>query len=305
MKNLFNRKVRTGIYLLIILLTVFASADIWAGDWKVLHEKTFNTEAGKRLRINTSIGDIYISTWNKPEVYVRISGNEKAREKVDFKFENTGEGVYIKAEKESWFGWFNWNNANMKYEIRVPADYNVQLHTAGGDVKIKDLKGRMNIETSGGDIELRNTTGSSSLATSGGDIKLEFINGDLKGATSGGDINIRNFQGDLSVATSGGDINLEGKNGRVDARTSGGDITLRYSGSNKGITLKTSGGDIKVFVPADFGANADLVTMGGEIDCDIPVTQKGKFSASKLRGAMNGGGESLYCSTSGGDIIVR
>ncbi|MGE5431748.1 MAG: DUF4097 family beta strand repeat-containing protein [Syntrophomonadaceae bacterium] len=291
-----------GLFLL-MALTLGLVSNLMAGELKTIQEKTLPTSAGKKLELNTSSGDVYISTWDRPEVYVKISGNKRAYDKMHFNIEDTGEGVKVLGKSRSWF-FFGWNVMYVKYEIKVPASYNAAIKTSGGDIKIYDLNGSIRFETSGGDISLINTKGYTDLSTSGGDIKLENTSGDMKMSTSGGDIQVHNFNGNLKASTSGGDMNLDGKGGRVEASTTGGDITLNYSDTNYGIDLETSGGDITVKLPGNFSANADLSTSGGEIECKLPITQTGKLSSSKLIGELNGGGKTLHCHTSGGDIKV-
>ncbi|MGD8307779.1 MAG: DUF4097 family beta strand repeat-containing protein, partial [Ignavibacteria bacterium] len=82
------------------------------------------------------------------------------------------------------------------------------------------------------------------IHTSGGDIKLAQVEGTIEMQTSGGDVVCNDFLGSLDVSTSGGDIKLNGGNTPIIAHTSGGDITLDHFGVNKGIDLSTSGGDV-------------------------------------------------------------
>ncbi|MGE5402206.1 MAG: DUF4097 family beta strand repeat-containing protein [Ignavibacteriales bacterium] len=300
-KNFVYRGLKLAV--LLIVCVGFLST-LNAGQLKVLHEKTFSTSFGKKLSINTSAGDVYVSTWDKPEVYIKISGNKKAYDKMQFRFESNNEGVNVTAKRDSWFNWFSWSNVYVKYEIKVPVNYNAVVTTAGGDIKLYDLNGHIQFQTSGGDVTLINTKGEVAVGTSGGEIKLENTIGQINVRTSGGDIKIKNFEGNLTASTSGGDIQLEGKSGKIDASTSGGDIVLKYGDVNQGIDLSSSGGDIIVKVPGDFAAVADLSTTGGDIECDLPITRNGKWSSSKVKGEINGGGKILRCRTSGGDIKV-
>lgn len=44
-------------------------------DLKTLHEKTFPISSGKELNLETSVGDVMITSWNKNEVYIKVLGN--------------------------------------------------------------------------------------------------------------------------------------------------------------------------------------------------------------------------------------
>jgi hypothetical protein len=174
----YSLKRISGLFLVLAITLGFAN-NLMAGDLKTIQEKTLPTSLGKKLELSTSSGDVYISTWDRPEVYVRISGNRKAYDKMHFNIQETGDGVKVSGRNESWFS-FGWNVLYVKYEVKLPASYNAAIKTSGGDIKIYDLDGTIKFETSGGDITLINTKGYTNLSTSGGDIKLENTRGDVK-----------------------------------------------------------------------------------------------------------------------------
>jgi hypothetical protein len=274
------------------------------GSLKTLHEKTFPIAPGKNLRLDISVGDIMVTGWDKNEVYVKILGNEKAAEKMEFEFDANDEEVEVIARKEgSVFNWFS-SGISLKVEVKVPQKFNNKVHTSGGDIRISDLSGKNLIKTSGGDLWIKNTDGELQASTSGGDINLDDNKGKLSVSTSGGDILAKSFDGNFNASTSGGDIKLKGTNSKIDAETSGGDIHLEYWGENKGINLSTSGGDIYIKIPEDFSANVKLASSGGDVSTEIGVNNVKKMSAQKLEGILNKGGSPLNATTSGGDVVL-
>jgi hypothetical protein len=273
-------------------------------DLKTLHEKTFPISPGKELKLDVSMGDIMISGWNKNEVYIRVLGNEKAKDKIEFEFNANENLVEVIAKKEgSVFNWFS-NGIALRFEIKVPDRFNNKVHTSGGDIKISEVTGTNTFKTSGGDVWVRKTEGELEVSTSGGDINLDENKGNISASTSGGDMTAKSFNGDLYASTSGGDIKLKGTNSKVEAETSGGDIFLEYWGENKGIELSTSGGDINIKVPSDFNANIKLASSGGDVSTEIGVNNVKKVSSQKLEGELNKGGSPLNATTSGGDVVV-
>jgi hypothetical protein len=275
------------------------------GDLKTLHEKTFPISPGKELKLDASMGDVMISGWDKDEVYIKVFGNEKAEDKMEFEF-NANENLVevIAKKKDSIFNWFGVNGIALRFEVKVPNRFNNEVHTSGGDIKISDIAGTNTFKTSGGDVWVKKTEGKLEISTSGGDINLDENKGNVSASASGGDIEAKNFDGDLYASTSGGDIKLKGTNSKIDAETLGGDIFLEYWGENKGIELSTSGGDIYIKVPADFNANVKLASLGGDVSTEIGVNNVKKFSSHKLEGDLNKGGSLLNATTSGGDIVV-
>jgi hypothetical protein len=263
-------------YLLLILITIF-SAHVILGcgsnyynggdDLQVIHEKSFPIEPGKNLRVKTSGGDVTVTSWNKSEVYIKVLGNEKARDEIDYKFDNTDSYVELITRSKGTFGnWFG--GVSLKIEIKVPDNFNSKIHTSGGDVKL------------------------------GG------VEGDQQLSTSGGDIVCKKFSGNLDLSTSGGDIIMMDGEAKISASTSGGDIKLDYAGENHGIDLSTSGGDILVKLPSDFDASMEISTSGGDVSCNLTLNNATKLSEHKIIADLNNGGKEFCAHTSGGDIDV-
>jgi Toastrack DUF4097 len=257
---------------LIALTLIFATSfnQLYASsshdDKKVIHEKTFQISPGKKLNVSADGGDIVCSVWDKSEVYIKVIGTDDTADKYDFTFDSNSEEVTVKADKKGGWNWFS--NISLKFEIKVPKNFNVNANTSGGDIKIGGVNGGIYLKTSGGDIW-----------------------GDR-------------FEGNFYATTSGGDINLYCNNAKIEASTSGGDIELEYTGVNQGIELKTSGGDIDIKVPSDFDAKAELRTSGGDVDCNLILNNVTKLSETKIDANINKGGKPLIAVTSGGDISV-
>ena len=277
-----------NIKILFFVVSLFiAQINIFGQDMKVIEEKTFQISPGKDLKVDASSGSVHISSWDKNEVYIKILGDDKTKDKMEFKFDNDENRVEVIAKRKSWFsGWFS-HGLKLHFEITVPEKFNVKVETGGGSVHTEDISGEIN------------------LSTSGGSIKLENVKGEFDVSTSGGSITAFNFQGDLDASTSGGSINLKGSDSKIKAETSGGGISLDYDGVNKGIYLSTSGGGIQINLPEDFNASAELYTSGGGISCDLTANNAKRISRTEFKADLNKGGKSLYAETSGGSINVR
>lgn len=62
-------------------------------------------------------------------------------------------------------------------------------------------------------------------------------------------------------------------------------------------------GSIKVDLPSDFDADADVSTMVGKIHCDFAQPEKGMVS-SFIKTKFNNGGKPFKCSTMAGSITI-
>jgi hypothetical protein len=254
--------------------------------------KSFGVSKGGTLEVTTSRGDIHISPWGKNEVSVVVEGlDDEDLDKV--KMIQTGNNVRI-SYRSRW----NDGSGHVRFAVSVPSQYNLEIHTSGGDLEIRGgLTGKIEGSTSGGDIKLGNIFGGPvEVTTSGGDISTAKIEGDGNLKTAGGDIQVGGVNGSLTVNTSGGDINVETVTKSLEARTAGGTINIGNVGGEANVS--TSGGDVKV---GKVTGKATLHTAGGDIDL------KG---ASGIVSAKTSGGDvrlqnitgSINAKTAGGEV---
>ena len=269
-----------------IFILMVSYTNSFGKDLKIIEERTFSISPGNDLKLDVTSGGVSITSWDKDQVYIKIVGNEKAKEKIKFSFYNDDSKVELIAKRKHWlFDWFT-SGVKLHYEVKVPEKFNI------------------NVETGGGGIYTANISGDLNLSTSGGSIKFENVDGVFDVSTSGGSITGINFKGNLDASTSGGGLNFIGSDSKIKAETSGGSISLDYSGVNKGIYLSTSGGGIRIALPEDFNASAKLQTSGGGISCELTANNARKISHTEFIADLNKGGNPLYAETSGGSISV-
>jgi hypothetical protein len=283
-------------------------------------EKSFSVQPGGLLTVETQGGDIRILTGSEPTVKVvakqkiRASSESEADEilqKLTLTIEPQPDGVLAASKYEkgsAGFHWGSWPPVQVDFTVTVPANYNVNLKTSGGDVKVADLAGKVRARTSGGNISLGKISGEVDAGTSGGDVSLNEGAAAVKLSTSGGNIRVERAVGPTDLGTSGGDISIKSVENTLHASTSGGNVTAGIAGALKGdCKLGTSGGRVRVTV--DKGAAFDLnaSTSGGDVEAaGLTITiEKGGSGKSRLAGKVNGGGPQLRLRSSGGDVIVQ
>lgn len=295
---------------LLALLTVNAQARI-----ERVVEKTFDVQPGGLLTVETQGGNIRVQTAAEPKVTVvakqKIRANSESEadevlKKLTLTIEQESGGVTAKAKLEKW-GWGS-NPVQVDFTVTVPASYNVNLRTSGGDVKVADLDGKVHARTSGGNISLGKVTGDVDAGTSGGDVSLVEGLGSVKLGTSGGNVRVEHSVGPADLDTSGGDIRIDSVEGSVQANTSGGNVTAGIRGALKSdCVLGTSGGRVKAVVDRGVAFDLDASTSGGDVRAEgLTITiEKGGVGKSRLAGKVNGGGPRLKLHSSGGDIVVE
>lgn len=201
-------------------------------------------------------------------------------------------------------------------ELDVPRGATVQLKTRGGNVSVKDVA-RARIETMNGDIAAAGITKAIEVATIGGNISLKDSKGRARLSSISGDIaagNVRALEDtdEFSATTVAGEVALAQINyARVIARTVSGNVSLSgrlarhaYYGFN------TTSGEVTFNLPADssFQLNA-TVAIGGEINSEFPIKAARDGSANSmgrtLVGTYGSGDATLYLSSFSGLVSLR
>jgi len=281
-------------------------------------DRTFKVAPGGRLDVVADAADIQVSGGGDSVVVKAVLiGAQDILDEVELSAQQQGNDVSVIAKRK--------NRSRGRLEgritVQVPSRYDVELKTSGGDlsieritgttsgktsggnVSVKQLKGNVDVQTSGGDITADNVEGDLIASTSGGDINLDNVLGATRATSSGGSVAARHARGATRLQSSGGDIIAEVTNGKIDVTTSGGDIRVWLSGANQGISATTSGGSIELQLPRDVKASLDAGTSSGSVRSDL-TTEASQKSRQRLVGTINGGGETVYARSSGGDVRV-
>ena len=353
-----NRFITLTFSLSVLVLFFFIGCEVALTDEEHIVdkiEKAYSVNSGGSLTLVSEFGAIDVQTAEGDQVKIVVtkaakplsrSAAKEALADFDVAFTNEDTGVRIegtfKQGREHWRKVLN--RLEIRFQVTVPKDYNVDLDTASGSISVADLNGDVRARTSGGSLRFGNITGTVWGRTSGGSIKLTScdspvdlktsggsievgdvagdvqaqtsgrgirfgdIQGSVWGKTSGGGIKVEKCSGDVDVHTSGGSIKLGSTIGTVNARTSGGSIqALLTAQLHDECSLRTSGGNITVILIPDIAIDVDATTSGGSVSTDFAVasTIQGKVPKNRLKGSINGGGPLMKLRTSGGGIRLQ
>lgn len=300
--------------------------------------KSFPVESGGDLLVAVDRGSIEVSaSADRQTVDIQVNRKVKGKAPKDSEMltnhvvtiSQTGNKVEVKAEftgaqPRRW----TWNSPQLEvsYRIQIPRNYNVDLATAGGGIKVTSLTGKLQARTSGGALHFEQITGPIGAHTSGGSITVAGSKGPVEVNTSGGSMHLSDIQGDVTaktaggaihaenlvgrtvVRTSGGSISATGIQGSIEANTAGGGISAEIAGAPAGACeFHTSGGGITVALDEKVAVDVDLRTSAGHVGTDLPVVTvvQGEKNKSRLQGKINGGGPLITASTSGGHVELR
>jgi DUF4097 and DUF4098 domain-containing protein YvlB len=230
-------------------------------------EKSFDVKSGGTFFLKSDAGSIEIEPHDSDSVEINVE--KKGRNAEDFKveFSKDGNDVRVVGKRENGWGWGNYT-ISVRFIVKVPKDYSVDLKTGGGSINLSDLKGTVEANTSGGSITLGR------------------------------------IQGDVDVQTSGGAIRVDEVAGNIDAYTSGGSINAKISKQpSYDCRLRTSGGSVTVYLAPQIAVDLEASTSGGRVNSEFDVD--GLVKKQKIRGKINGGGPKLELKTSGGSVRIK
>ncbi len=292
-------------------------------------EKSFPVGAGGKLVIQADMGTIHVATDNADQVAItvlrKIKGGTKAQadeifadHEVTFAQEGNTVSVIAKRKSQKLLSWHPGRpSLEVRYQVRIPRKFDVDLRTAGGDVEVGALEGRASARTSSGNIKLDKVAREVEASDSGGDIVIADAGDKLAARTSSGSITVQKAGGPAQISNSGGDIRLDeaGRDvlvttssgsiklgtvaGNVKARNSGGDVTIKSAGGSADV--ETSSGNIRL--GSIQGKELAVKNSGGNIQID---KAEGEVSARTSSGSINVVSVSgpLTAKNSGGDISV-
>ena len=179
------------------------------------------------------------------------------------------------------------NNISIDYEITVPADVALNLHSGSGDIEVDNVGRFLNAASGSGAVRAHGLRGPAELETGSGDIELEEqASGDVKARTGSGSIRIHNLNGSFNSRTGSGDIEADGNlTGPANVSTGSGSVRLHITPSSRfSFEGSTGSGDIRVSFPG--------------------APHQDEHSRHHLTASINGGGPPLVIHTGSGDIDV-
>jgi Putative adhesin len=302
--SLRGRATRIGIvgcalFAAAIVAAPRASAEEWT--------KTYSISGRAQVRVDTNDGAVRVTTGDSKQVEFRVEyqGYELNKNlRVDSR--QDGDSVQINARVTGHWG-FSWggNHRNLRIEVRMPKDADLQVDTGDGSVETQSVNGRLKIHTGDGSVKAQAVNGDVDIDTGDGSITLEGAKGEIRLHTGDGHIDARNLDGRLDANSGDGHIKIDGRLDGLSVKTGDGSIDARIESGSKlsgGWNIRTGDGSVDVVLPSDLQANIDASTNDGRISLGIPLTVEGTFSNSQIHGKMNGGGQSLTIHTGDGSI---
>jgi DUF4097 and DUF4098 domain-containing protein YvlB len=258
-------------------------------------DRTLNVSTQPDLYVSTGSGNIHITSGSGSQIHVvghvhaawSSFGDVNAR--VQRIVENppiVQSGNMVRVGETTDRGLFN--NLSIDYEITVPSDVALNLHSGSGDVQVEHAGRFLSASSGSGNVRANGVHGPADLQSGSGDLELlDSAQGDVKARTGSGSIRIHGLSGGITARTGSGDIEADGHlQGPGMISTGSGGVRLRLaSDSHFTLEASTGSGDIRVHMPGLVATNSET-------------------SRHHVTTAINGGGAPLEIRTGSGDIEI-
>src|ERR1700678_34006 len=152
------------------------------------------------------------------------------------------------------------DSGRVDYEVLVPADASITLHSNTGSLRAEKLHGDVSLEGPGAAVDVRDISDAHvHVKTMNGAVNLDNIqNGHVEVDSLSGDVTLRGVTGPLvQVVSTSGKINYFGD-----------------FGSSGEYRLTSHSGDIEATIPEWTSADVSARSVRGEVHDDIPLQPK-------------------------------
>ncbi len=245
-------------------------------------------------------GNVIITGWDKPEVFVRASlgGRDWRRTRVTLQPSDGGARL-----ESAYTEWGNSQSSHHVFEINVPRNYNARLSSAGGSISITAVDGVFTGQTGGGEINIQKASGEVDIRTGGGEIRVSDsrLNGSV--STGGGIVRIEGVTGDLNGKSGSGPVIYSKSSGTTINRENGVTVVGVGTGDNS-LTVRSGSGS-----GSGSGTSISSSSGSGSTETTTSYTNDGvglgrSFGASGIRMNSAGGGISLRAAPDGARVTT-
>ena len=240
--------------LLIILLIGFNFTN--ATTLKETFKKQLSCDGKPELEVKNSNGRIEVFSWDKNEVkiiaHIRVEGSESAAKKmldrIEIEIEQDDNNIYVETLVPKGMhgngGFFSWLfgdsrfSYSVDYEISVPLESDLNLHTTNGRISVEKVSGKIKMNSTNGKINARDISGLVQCKTTNCRIHAE-----INKITSDEEMTFKTTNGSIKLYLPrdfGGDVDLETTNGHIDSDFP---LTVRNRWSKKHFRGKVNEGD--------------------------------------------------------------
>jgi len=275
------------------------------------YREEFDVRPGEVLKIDSETGgSLEITGWDDDRLVVEAEFTGRDRDNVSFDVRRSSGKVTITTDFRERS---RRHSSGGTIRVQVPHRFDLNLETAGGNITVEGVQGRIEGGTMGGDLTLRGLDGSLDMSTMGGNIELSDSRVDGRVKTMGGNVEVSDVEGNVEATTLGGNVIYDNVRPGAGGGSAGSEVKISTHGGNIsvpdapfGADVSTLGGNIRVKSAAEY---VKAKTMGGninveEVDGWVKATTLGGSINVVMVGNPNQGRRDVWLSSKSGKITL-
>lgn len=244
-----------------------------AGIAQIKKEYRYTVKAHSSITVTNAYGPISVTPALGYTVIVRAT---LASKNVEIDQDQNGNRVDILSHLLEGAGP---ENGRVDYEVQVPVDASISLHTTSGSLRAERLSGDVTMEGADAPVEVRDI--------SNAHVHVKSLNGPVVLT------NIR--QGHVEITSVSGDVTLSSVSGPlVQVNSTSGKIHYDGDfGAAGDYNLTSHSGDIDAVAPSDASIDVSARSVKGQVENDFPLQPKAHLLGSfdKARAFMGTAGK--------------
>jgi hypothetical protein len=229
------------------------------------------------IKIETIAGDLRLVGWDNAELLA------KADDEQDLTLQQDGDAVTI--------------NCGDDLSLNVPLRASLHVHTIDGDMSVRGLAGKLDVDTVNGDVAMRDVR-DVVVGTIESNFSLRGAQGDVLVKSVGGDASLRDVDGSLTLDSVSDDLAVRGVGGNLKVDVDE-DVVVHLEPKAGQEYSIVAGDDILLVLPSE--VNATLTLRGDNINVDWPGIEP---DDSVSRVVTLGDGSAQIRLDAGGDLVV-
>jgi hypothetical protein len=236
------------------------------------------------------------------EAWMEGDATDSTKFSVQARLENPST-LHITAQPTS--HWMAATPGKVRLIVTLPGRNNLKIETLGGETMIDGITGSIVANTTGGNLAVTGVNGPIVLKSMQGDITVERSTVSGKIDVDHGQLEMSYTDGALDVSATS-EITARSHVGRLIARSEKG-ISAELISTNVPCRLVAEHGDVKLWLLPGASATFDIRSQTGQITNYLPLDSSSvlEWSPTRLRAAMNGGGDSVVIHAGSGNVLLQ
>lgn len=180
--------------------------------------------------------------------------------------------------------------------VRAPAESQLGLRSASGEVRVTGPAGRVQVQSGGGAVSVEQAVGNAVARTGSGALRLGDMAAGVQARSGSGDVEIVSVRSASSVVTGSGSVWLGAVESDVLVRSGSGDVAIADAAAGQ-VELITGSGGLRVALRHGTDAEVDLTSTTGSVHSDLAVSEEPTAQEPALRiFGRSGSGDALLTS---------